>query len=98
MANSYLSGEFTEEVWEYYCIIGDKEITLLSKDFKTVIRVLQLDVEVISVLHDLKFHCLLIIDENLNVLTYNLRSRQLGTRKRTVQDLYRILKLDFFVD
>jgi hypothetical protein len=38
------------------------------------------------------------VDTDLNVLTYNLRSRTLGSRKRTPLDLCRILRIDAFAE
>jgi hypothetical protein len=38
------------------------------------------------------------VDTDLNVLTYNLRSRILGSRKRTPLDLCRILRIEAFAE
>jgi hypothetical protein len=71
-------------------------VTLISKDFRKMVKIPQIYFKVKSVVHDKKFSCLVIVDEALSYVTYNLRSHQLSTRKRGPQDLSRVLNLDIF--
>lgn len=50
-----------------------------------------------AVLHEAKWNLLLIVNEDLSVITYNLRSKQLSAKARTAEDLYKMLQLDEFL-
>jgi len=39
MVHTFLKNEDSYESWDYYVVQGDREITLLSRNFKQVIRI-----------------------------------------------------------
>lgn len=98
MTGKFLMGDTALEEFDYYTVQCESDLLILSRDFKKVERV-PLSFTPKFVVQDKRTSSLLIVnEETLDFVTYNLRSRQIGQRQRRAVDLYRMLKIDVFVD
>jgi len=83
---------------EFFCIIGDREIILVTWLMNKATRICQLTKSVKYVLHDTVFESLLLVEDTNHYTTFNLRSRQHNRRTRTPLDLSHILNLGNYID